>query len=62
MSGWELPWLTPGSEHVVQDREELAVEPALYSKEMQGGIRLEHDYLVTPEGLVTLDHLPMDLV
>ena len=62
MSGWEFPWLTPGSEHIVQDREVLAVEPALYSNELQGGIRLEHDYLVTPEGVVTLDHFPMDLV
>ncbi len=62
MSGWELPWLTPGSGHIIQDREVLAVEPALYSKELQGGIRLEHDYLVTPEGVATFDHFPMDLV
>jgi Xaa-Pro aminopeptidase len=62
MSGWEIPWLTPGSDHVIQDREVLAVEPALYAKELHGGIRLEHNYLVTPEGVTTLDRFPMDLV
>ena len=61
MSGWELPWLTPGSEHVIQDREVLACEPALYADGMQGGVRLEHDYLVTPEGAVAFDHFPMGL-
>ncbi len=62
MSGWETPWLTPGSDDLIQDREVLAVEPGLYSKELHGGIRLEHDYLVTPEGVTTLDRFPMDLV
>ena len=61
MSGWELPWLTPGSEHIIQDREVLACEPALYADGMQGGVRLEHDYLVTPEGAVAFDHFPMGL-
>ena len=61
MAGWELPWLTPGSEHVIQDREVLACEPALYAEAMGGGLRLEHNYLVTPEGVTALDHFPMDL-
>jgi Xaa-Pro aminopeptidase len=62
MSGWELPWLTPGSGDVVQDREVLACEPGLYAKALQGGIRLEHDYLVTVDGVTTLDHFPMELI
>ncbi len=61
MNGWELPWLTPGSEDVIREREVLACEPGLYAEVMQGGIRLEHDYLVTPEGATALDHFPMDL-
>ena len=61
LSAWELPWLTPGSDELVLDREVLACEPALYSKALQGGIRLEHDYLVTPEGVTALDHFPMGL-
>ncbi len=61
MSGWELPWLTPGSDDVIRDCEVLACEPGLYDKSLQGGIRLEHDYLVTTEGVTTLDHFPMEL-
>ncbi len=61
MSGWELPWLTPGSADIIRDREVLACEPGLYDKALQGGIRLEHDYLVTNEGVTTLDHFPMEL-
>ena len=61
LSSWELPWLTPGSEEPVLDREVLACEPALYSESLEGGIRLEHDYLVTPEGVTALDHFPMGL-
>ena len=61
LSGWELPWLTPGSEEILLDREVLACEPALYSEALQGGIRLEHDYLITPEGVTAIDHFPMGL-
>lgn len=61
MNGWELPWLTPGGEETILDREVLAVEPGLYADAMQGGIRLEHNYLVTPEGVTALDRFPMDL-
>jgi Xaa-Pro aminopeptidase len=61
MSGWEMPWLTPGSDDVIRDREVLACEPGLYDKALQGGIRLEHDYLVTIDGVTTLDHFPMEL-
>jgi Xaa-Pro aminopeptidase len=58
----ELPWLAAGSEYVIEDREVLACEPALYGDSLRGGIRLEHDYLVTTEGVTILDHFPMDLV
>ena len=61
LNGWELPWLTPGSEDTIMDREVLACEPGLYSDAMQGGIRLEHNYLVTPEGVTALDRFPMSL-
>ena len=61
LNGWELPWLTPGSKETILDREVLACEPGLYADAMQGGIRLEHDYLVTPEGTTALDRFPMDL-
>jgi Xaa-Pro dipeptidase len=61
LNAWEYPWLTPGSDHVIQEGEVIAFEPGLYSEEMQGGIRLEHNYLVTRNGVVALDSFPMEL-
>ncbi|MCW5978141.1 MAG: aminopeptidase P family protein [Bryobacteraceae bacterium] len=61
MDAWEFPWLTPGSDHVIQEGEVVAFEPGLYSREMQGGIRLEHNYLVTKDGVTPLDSFPMEL-
>ncbi len=61
MNGWEFPWLTPGSDHVIQEGEVLAVEPALYGECLQGGIRLEHDYLVEKDGVRLLDEFPLEL-
>ena len=61
MNGWEFPWLTPGSGHAVQEGETLAVEPAVYGECLNGGIRLEHDYLVEKDGLRVLDQFPLNL-
>ena len=61
MNGWEFPWLTPGSDHVIQEGETLAVEPAVYGECLNGGIRLEHDYLVSKDGITALDQFPLDL-
>lgn len=61
MDGWEYPWLTPGSDQVIMEGEILACEPGLYGEALQGGIRLEHNYLVTSEGPVALDQFPMEL-
>jgi Xaa-Pro dipeptidase len=61
MNAWEFPWLTPGSDQVIQDGEVIAYEPGLYSEEMRGGIRLEHNYLVTKGGVTALDSFPMEL-
>lgn len=61
MDGWEFPWLTPGSEQTVQEGEVIACEPGLYGEELHGGIRLEHNYLITAGGPVPLDEFPMEL-
>jgi Xaa-Pro aminopeptidase len=61
MDAWEYPWLTPGSEQSLQEGEVVACEPGLYGEELQGGIRLEHDYLVGAEGVTPLDSFPMEL-
>lgn len=61
MEGWEFPWLTPGSDQVIEEGEVIACEPGLYGEALQGGIRLEHNYLVGAEGVVALDGFPMEL-
>jgi len=61
MDGWEFPWLIPGSDQLVQEGEVIACEPALYGKAIQGGLRLERDYLVEKHGVTPLDSFPMDL-
>jgi ABC-type lipoprotein release transport system permease subunit len=38
----------------------IACEPGLYSEALRGGIRLEHNYLVTQDGPVPIDTFPMD--
>jgi Xaa-Pro aminopeptidase len=61
MDAWEFPWLTPGSDQVVQEGEVIAAEPGLYAEALQGGIRLEHNYLVGKDGVTELDQFPMEL-
>ena len=61
MMSWETPWLTPGSDHVLVEGEVVAVEPGLYDESLRGGVRLEHNYLITTEGGKPLDSFPMAL-
>lgn len=60
--GWERPWVNAGSEGTFLEGEVIAWEPGLYATALQGGIRLEHNYLVTADGPEALDSFPMDLV
>lgn len=60
MDGWEYPWITPGSEQRIEEGEVIAIEPGLYGESLQGGIRLEHNYLIGPEGAVALDGFGME--
>ena len=39
----------------------IACEPGLYAKALSGGIRLEHNYVLTADGPRALDTFPMDL-
>lgn len=61
MDAWEFPWLIPGSDQIIEEGDVLACEPGLYSVEMQGGVRLEHNYLVGANGVTALDTFPLDL-
>jgi len=61
LEAWESPWLVPGSDQVLQDGEVIAFEPGLYAEALQGGIRLERNYLIGADGPVALDTFPLDL-
>jgi Xaa-Pro aminopeptidase len=61
MDAWEYPWLNRGTDQVLLEGEIVAVEPGLYSEEMRGGVRLEHNYLVGEDGVRALDSFPPDL-
>lgn len=61
MDGWEQPWLIPGSDQTLVEGEVIACEPGLYGKELRGGVRLEHNYLVGKDGVTALDGFPMEL-
>lgn len=59
--GWEHPWLNAAGDQVFVKGEVIACEPGLYSVQLGGGIRIEHNYLVTDEGPIALDNFPIEL-
>lgn len=61
MDAWEYPWLNRGTDQEFVEGEIIAVEPGLYSEELRGGVRLEHNYLVGADGVRALDSFPMEL-
>jgi Xaa-Pro aminopeptidase len=56
----EAPAIRPNSETVLQAGMVFTVEPGVYLPGW-GGVRLEDDVLVTPDGCEVLTHLPRDL-
>lgn len=57
----EGPHLNPHWDDVLQVGDVIAVEPALYAPELSAGLRIENDYLVTPDGLELLSRIPLEL-
>ncbi|MFM7033992.1 MAG: M24 family metallopeptidase [Planctomycetia bacterium] len=57
----EGPHLNPNWDDVLEEGDVIAVEPALYAPELACGMRIENDYLVTPDGLELLSSFPLDL-
>jgi Xaa-Pro aminopeptidase len=55
----EAPWLKPGNEAVLQPGMIVTVEPGVYLPEW-GGIRIEDDVLVTPDGCEVLTQVTHD--
>ncbi len=57
----EVPRINPGWDDTFQIGDVIAVEPGLYSDELNGGIRLENNFWITENGLEQLSHFPMEL-
>jgi Xaa-Pro aminopeptidase len=56
----EAPLLRPGSDAVLQAGMVVTVEPGIYVPRW-GGVRIEDDVLITPDGCEVLTHVPKDL-
>jgi Xaa-Pro aminopeptidase len=56
----EAPWLRPNSDTPVEPGMVFTLEPGIYLPDW-GGVRIEDDVLVTPDGVERLTHLPRDL-
>ncbi len=57
----EFPHLNPKWDDVLMEGEVFAVEPGIYSPELNAGIRIENNYVVTKTGVRKLLDSPMDL-
>ena len=56
----EAPALRPNSSDVLQPGMVVTIEPGIYLPGW-GGVRIEDDVLVTPDGCEVLSHVPRDL-
>jgi Xaa-Pro aminopeptidase len=57
----EYPHLNPHWDDTLIEGEIFSVEPGLYGPHLNGGIRIENQYLVTKDGVENLVNVPMDL-
>lgn len=60
LDGHEKPWLIPDSEDVFEEGNVFTAEPGLYSPDLQGGLRLENNYIVTVTGVERLGSFPLE--
>lgn len=56
----EAPWLRPNADMPIEAGMVFTLEPGIYLPGW-GGVRIEDDVLVTPDGAERLTHLPRDL-
>ena len=61
LSPHEGPHLNPKWDDVLEVGDVFTAEPGLYGPEINGGIRLENQYLVTETGIENLTPFPMEL-
>jgi Xaa-Pro aminopeptidase len=53
-NGHEAPRIIPGSDDIFEVGDVFTLEPGVYTKQIQGGIRLEDNYVVTEHGIENL--------
>ncbi len=59
--GHEAPRIIPGTDDIFEVGDVITLEPGVYSQALQGGIRLEDNYIVREDGLENLFDFPMEL-
>jgi Xaa-Pro dipeptidase len=59
--GHEAPRIIPGSEDIFEEGDVFTLEPGIYSKALQGGIRLEDNYVLRADGPEDLFDYPWSL-
>lgn len=57
----EAPHLNPNWDDTFQEGEIFTVEPGLHAPELQAGMRIENDYVVTLDGVECLTDFPLEL-
>lgn len=57
----EAPYVNPNWDDHFQVGDVFTIEPGLYAPELQAGLRLEQNYLVTPTGVELLSPFPLEL-
>ena len=61
MEGHEAPYIRGDSEIPLEAGMTFTIEPGIYLPE-RGGVRVEDDVVITPEGLESLTDLPRELI
>ncbi|MSO23589.1 MAG: aminopeptidase P family protein [Acidobacteria bacterium] len=59
--GHEAPRIIPGSNDIFEEGDVLTIEPGMYTQALQGGIRLEDNYVLRGDGLEDLFDYPWEL-
>jgi len=57
----EVPRINPCYDDIFQTGDIIAVEPGIYGGELNAGIRLEQNYLITDSGVERLSFYPLEL-
>ena len=58
-NGHEAPRIIPGTDDIFEMGDVFTLEPGVYSTALQGGIRLEDNYVVREDGLENLFDYPL---